>query len=197
MKRIHPRRYFRKLRRWFHNCSFVLSCRCKGIKVSIGDNTILSHCSVHGDRTCEIIIEDNCSISYSSFRFYGEGGRIIIGERTTINSFSGARTSFFVRGKTSIEIGKNCLIAHTVDISTTDFHAVLDSVGSVMNTDSSVIIGNHVWIGKRVTINKGARIPDESIVGASSVVTKGFSDSNVLIAGNPATVKKQSVGWQR
>lgn len=197
MKRIHPRRYFRKLRRWFHNCSFVLSCRCKGIKVSIGDNTILSHCSVHGDKTCEIIIEDNCSISYSSFRFYGEGGRIIIRERTGINSFSSGRTSFFVRGKTCIEIGKDCLIAHTVDIATTDFHSVLDSDRRVMNADSSVIIGNHVWIGKRVTINKGSRIPDESIVGASSVVTKGFFECNVLIAGNPAMVKKHGVDWQR
>lgn len=89
------------------------------------------------------------------------------------------------------------MIAHSVEISTTDFHSVLDHDGSVMNEDSSVVIGDHVWIGKRVTINKGVKIPNDSVIGASSVVTKVFSTPRVVIAGNPASVKKQDISWRR
>ncbi len=85
------------------------------------------------------------------------------------------------------------MIAHSVEISTTDFHSVHDCDGKVTNADASVVIGDHVWIGKRATINKGAMIPNDSVVGASSVVTKAFTNPNVLIAGNPAMIKKQGI----
>lgn len=197
MKFIHPRRIFRRLRHLCNNWSFARSCRRKGIKVSIGNNCSLNHCFVKGDGQCEIIIEDDCSINYCSFLFYRLGGRIIIRKGTTINASLGARVCLFVRGETFVEIGNNCLIAHSVDISTTDFHTVYDADGLVMNPDSSVVIGDRVWIGKRTTINKGVVLPCDSIVGASSVVTKAFTTPNVLIAGNPATIKKQGIAWRK
>ena len=122
---------------------------------------------------------------------------IIVHDSTVVNASSGARTCLFVRGETSIEIGRCSLIAHSVDISTTDFHSVFDSNGIIMNADQDVEIGEHVWIGKRVTINKGSVIPNDSVVGASSVVTKSFSTPNVVIAGNPATVRKQNICWSK
>lgn len=173
------------------------SCKRKGISVSVGDNCIINRCFVKGKGECEIIIEDNCSLDYCSFLFYGGEGKVIIHQGTTINSSKGARTCLYVRGETFIEIGKNCLIAHSVDICTTDFHTVYDVEGVVVNTDSSVVIGDHVWIGKRSTINKGVMIPNDSIIGASSVVTKAFTTPNVLIAGNPATIKKHGISWQK
>lgn len=194
---IHPRKCFRSLCCQFHSWTFLLSCRRKGVNVSIGNNCVLNHCFIKSSGQSEIIIEDNCSLDYCSFLFYGGGGSVIIHQGTTINSSKGARTCLYVRGETSIEIGKNCLIAHSVDICTTDFHKVFDGEGGVMNIDSSVVIGEHVWIGKRATINKGVRIPSDSIVGASSVVTKAFTIPNVLIAGNPAVIRKQGITWKR
>lgn len=190
---IHPRRFRRLLRNWL----FYLACRRQGVGVSIGNNCNLNQCKIKGSNNCEIVIEGSCSINYCNFHFYGEGGRIIIREGTVINSSKRVRTNMFVRGKTYIDIGKNCLIAHSVDISTTDFHTVLNSDGVKTNSDSSVAVGDHVWIGKRVTITKGVVIPSESIVGASSVVTKQFFSPNVVIAGNPAVVKKQGITWCR
>ena len=173
------------------------SCQRMGVRVKIGENSVLNHCHVKGTSGCEIIIEDNCSINYCSFGFYRGGGRIIFHEGTTVNPSSKSTTHLFVRGETVIEVGRSCLIAHSVEISTTDFHSVLDHDGSVMNEDSSVVIGDHVWIGKRVTINKGVKIPNDSVIGASSVVTKVFSTPRVVIAGNPASVKKQDISWRR
>jgi len=66
-----------------------------------------------------------------------------------------------------------------------------------MNKDSSIVIGDHVWIGKRATINKGVRISNDSVVGASSVVTKAYNTQNVLIAGNPAIIRKHDITWRK
>ena len=194
---FHLRRSFRRLSHLLHCRSFMSSCKRNGISVSVGDNCIINRCFVKGKGKCQIVIEDNCSLDYCSFLFYGDEGKIIIHQGTTINSSKGARQGLYVRGKTFVEIGKNCLIAHSVDICTTDFHTVYDIDGGVMNKDSSVVIGDHVWIGKRATINKGVRISNDSIVGASSVVTKSFMTSNVLIAGNPAIIRKQDITWRK
>lgn len=176
---------------------FLRSCHRNGIKAEIGHNCVLDHCFVKGNSGCEIVIEDNCALSYCSFLFYGKGGRIILHDSTIVNASSVARTCLYVRGSTGIEIGRCCLIAHSVDISTTDFHSVFDGEGAIMNPDQDVVVGAFVWIGKRATINKGSVIPRYSVVGASSVVTKAFTTPNVLIAGNPATIKRQGITWRK
>jgi serine acetyltransferase len=43
---------------------------------------------------------------------------------------------------------------------------------------------------------KNAKIPNDCVVGACSVVAKAFDDSNVVIAGNPAKVIREDVLWQ-
>ena len=44
---------------------------------------------------------------------------------------------------------------------------------------------------------KNTQVADNSIIGAASVVTKKFNDSNVIIAGNPAKVIKGDITWER
>ena len=46
-------------------------------------------------------------------------------------------------------------------------------------------------------ILKNSEIQEESVVGACSVVAKKFDEKNVVIAGNPASVKKQDISWRR
>ena len=53
-------------------------------------------------------------------------------------------------------------------------------------------VGQGVYIGARSTLI-GCSIPDRAMVGAGSVVNKSFAteDYRLLIAGNPAIVKKR------
>lgn len=51
------------------------------------------------------------------------------------------------------------------------------------------IIGDDVWIGRRVMIMPGVKIGSHAIIGAGAVVTKDVPEWAV-VAGNPATVKK-------
>lgn len=53
-----------------------------------------------------------------------------------------------------------------------------------------VIIGEDVWVGANATILPGVTIDDFSVVAAGSVVTKNVP-SGVLVAGNPAVIKKK------
>ena len=56
-----------------------------------------------------------------------------------------------------------------------------------------VVIGNNVWIGTRAIILPGCHIGSNVIIGAGAVVTKNFPN-DVLITGNPATIKKYLKG---
>ena len=53
-----------------------------------------------------------------------------------------------------------------------------------------VIIGDDVWVGANSTILPGVTIGDFSVVAAGSVVIKDIP-SGVLVAGNPAIIKKR------
>ena len=62
-----------------------------------------------------------------------------------------------------------------------------------MNRDETakpVRLGDNVWLGDRSTVLKGVTIGDNSIVAASSVVTKDVP-ANVIVAGNPAVIVRE------
>ena len=98
--------------------------------------------------------------------------------------------------RNKLKIGSNCTFAGGIRIWG-DGHAILDnSTGQVLNEPKGCItIGNHVWIGENVAITKNAGIPDDSIVGIQSVVSKKFTENHVVIAGNPAAIVKHGVSW--
>lgn len=50
-----------------------------------------------------------------------------------------------------------------------------------------VIIGNHCWIGARVTVLPGVKIEDGAIIAAGSVVTKSVPRC-AIVGGNPAKI---------
>lgn len=44
---------------------------------------------------------------------------------------------------------------------------------------------------------KGTKISNDSVVGTGSILTKCFTEPNVLIVGNPAQIKKREIHWER
>ena len=194
---IHPRRLFRGVFRLLSNLPFLLCCKLHRVDVVIGQNSFLKRCSVKTkDGYGKLIIGDNCSIKDTIFRYYDMGGLIVINDKVRINARPEAKTQLSVKGETKIEIGERCLLSNTIDIATTDWHCILDEQGERTNLDKDVYIGRHVWIGRKAMIGKGVSIPENSVIGAGSVVTKSFDEGNVIIAGNPAKVRKDHVNWK-
>ena len=113
---------------------------------------------------------------------------------------------FYVNGKLNIEfcdntkvhIGQDCMFSYGILIRTGDGHKITTLKSSKrINPNQDVFIGNHVWIAGNAVILKGAYIPDNTIVGAASLVNKKFTTKNTVVAGIPADVKKRGVKWER
>ena len=124
-----------------------------------------------------------------------ETNRVVIGDelKTTamVNILLG-------HGGGDVIIGDDCMFAVDVVFRTGDFHTIYSTDdGRVLNFNQSINIGNHVWLGERVLVLKGARVSDNSIVGARSLVNKKFEQSNIIIAGVPARIVKENVNWDK
>ena len=92
-----------------------------------------------------------------------------------------------------VEIGEGTIIGGGALIIDTDFHPRLADGNwgtDPRSVSKPIVIGKKCFIGARAIILKGVRIGDGSVVGAGSVVTKDVS-AGTIVAGNPATVKKQ------
>lgn len=95
---------------------------------------------------------------------------------------------YFQNFSAKIILGDNVYIAPNVGIITAnhDFENLNSHVDGL-----DVIIGNNCWIGMNAVILPGVRLANNIIVGAGAVVTKSFTEENIVIGGNPARFIKK------
>lgn len=105
---------------------------------------------------------------------------IYIGDNTVINNHSS-----IICNSTKIEIGKKCIIGINFQCYDNDFH----NLSATGREKHEPFKDYPVKIGDNVIILKGVTIGDNSVIGASSVVTKSC-ENNSIIAGNPAVFIK-------
>ncbi len=110
-------------------------------------------------------------------------GSLIVGSRTVF----GHHVTIGVRE--SVIIGCDCLIAEMVSIRDHDhgFHDAAMPMREQEPLVASVVIGDDVWIGSKVTITRGVHIGQGAIVGANSVVTYDVA-AGAIVGGVPARV---------
>ena len=119
-------------------------------------------------------------------------GSLKIGRWTSFN----ARMLINIHEPSNVTIGRDCLFASDVTISTSPVHKILDkTTGERLNPAASISIADHVWVSARASLFGGADIGKDSVVGHSTYVSKAFPDSSV-IAGSPAKVIRSNVTWE-
>ena len=136
----------------------------------------------------------------SAVRNWGEKSynpKLIIGDNTTIGS------SFFATCINEIIIEKNVLISDMVFISDHihDYFSVREPIlRQKLKFKGKVLIKEGSFIGINAVIMPGVIIGRNSVVGASSVVTKNVPDYYV-VTGNPAKpikkYNKNTKKWER
>jgi len=113
-----------------------------------------------------------------------EGGAINIGENCFIN-----RGCYF-DASGEIRLGRCVTVGHGVALVTASHEIGRPDCRAGEVKAKSVNVGDGVWIGANAIILPGVSIGSGSIIGAGAVVVHDVPP-NVLVAGNPAIVKKQ------
>lgn len=150
------------------NVSFnghIIIDRFKGSYIEIGDNCTFNSHPIFNPRGCR-----QCIIHTAK-----DFARIVIGKNSGFSGIS-------IVARKEIVIGENVMVGADTQIGDTDDH------NEILGTeDSSVHIGNNVFIGMHCMILKGVTIGDNSIIAAGSVVTKDIP-ANSIAGGVPCKV---------
>jgi acetyltransferase-like isoleucine patch superfamily enzyme len=165
--------------KFFARCrgvEFLGSCRMMGrpkFKLYPGTRVIVGDgCQFLSGHTDNLIgINRPCIVSV-----YNPGTIVKIGEDS---GFSGTVIGAFA----GITIGAHVKCGANTLITDGDWHPEDPRSGE----PRPVVIGDNVWLGVGVMVLKGAKIGDNTIIGANSVVT-GEIPANVVAAGNPCKV---------
>lgn len=94
----------------------------------------------------------------------------------------------YIQATNKIYVGTNVIHAVGLKIITSN-HEFLDFTKHT--TNKPVIIGDNCWLGANVTILPEVELGNHVIVAAGSVVTKSFSEDNIIIGGVPAKIIKR------
>jgi len=137
-----------------------------------------------------VIFKGHAYIGYGSKICVGKNGVLVLGENFTIIEKSEIISNL------KIEFGNYCLLSWGVLVMDDDFHNIMDCNDRILNNPSPILIGDKVWIGCRSLVLKGATIPNGSVIGANSLVSKKLDDSNGLYVGSPAKLVKADIIWR-
>ena len=132
--------------------------------------------------------DSSCQIDVRAWR----AASLFVGEQATINN---AR---IVLDDGQAYIGPDAMLSDEILIQAGDQHSIwdLDTMKVVNKQQRPILVGEHVWIGRRVTLLAGAVIGCGSIVGASSVATREVPEFSAAV-GVPARVVKERITWSR
>lgn len=169
-----------------------------------GKNSVVKIYEKTNFKNCNFSLGNDCYIEIGKTKYNVSNlgistrysSRVLIGKDF---SCCGCNFELHDEANSEINIGADCQFSYGINIRTSDGHTIYEvDTGKVLNVPKSrVVIGNHVWLGLNTKILKDVQIADNSIVGASSVVTKNFEEPNVILAGIPAKIVKHGVSWDR
>lgn len=96
----------------------------------------------------------------------------------------------------NITFGNDCLLSWDVLVMDTDEHPLYDTDGHRINPDKPIVVGNHVWVGCKCVLLKGAVIPNNTVVAAGTLLKRGFEGENLVIGGDLPSIIKRDVRWE-
>ncbi|WP_180116273.1 DapH/DapD/GlmU-related protein [Acinetobacter sp. YH12140] len=171
-------------RQQFYNLAFGTKFRYFGKactveisgQVKIGQNVYI------GDHV-SLIVEQGASLEIADNSFIGEscyikcfGGKVSIGKDVSINSKS------YINGCGGVSIGDNTRIGtQSIIIASNHKFGEPDVLVKDAITKQGVRLGQNIWLGARVTVLDGVKIPSDSVIGACSLVSKPLPESGVYV----------------
>ena len=164
----------------------------------MGDHSLVCYpCSLQGGGNKRIIIGDYTALDghvvLGCWEKFGEqifNPEIVIGDYCRIGEYSQ------ITACNKITIGDGLLTGRFVYIGDNAHGGLSWDEANIppskrrLVSKGSIVIGNNVWIGDRVSIFGGVSVGDNVIIGAGSIVTHDIP-SNSIAVGAPAKIIKQ------
>jgi len=98
-------------------------------------------------------------------------------------------SNIYINGSNGITIHNSCLITNSVKIISGNHN--INDFDAPSVEENPIRVDANCWLGTNSVILPGVHLRESTIVGAGSVVTKSFNQSNIMIAGNPAKILKK------
>ena len=125
----------------------------------------------------------------------GHGSKISVrGHLELGDKFNITAESTIVSAK-EIRFGDDCLLSWDVLVMDTDEHPIYNKENERINENRPIVVGNHVWIGCKCMLLKGAELPDNTILAAGTQLRTAFQGEEQIIGGNPPSILKREVHW--
>jgi acetyltransferase-like isoleucine patch superfamily enzyme len=173
----------------------TIKLRGRNNRLIIGEDATLTHCEIRLDGE-DNLIEIGQNVRFSSGKIYlsgTSGQHIRIGADTTVEG-----AYLLVDEAASIDIGRDCMFSTEIIMRTGDKHSIFDvGSGERINCSRDIRIADRVWIGRDVTVLKGAILLPETVVATRSLVSSAFGEGECVVAGAPARIIKRGVRWDR
>lgn len=154
-------------------------------QISLGSGVLIddgASLDVRGD-DASLVIEDRVSIGRLT-TVAAKGGHITLKRGCNIGSYCRVATNSRVEVGESVLVGAYCYIGpgnHTGEGEDKPM------ISQPMDIRGGVTIGDHAWLGARVTVLDGVRIGQHAIIGAHSFVKDDVPDWGIAV-GTPARV---------
>lgn len=143
-----------------------------------------------------VSIQGKLKIYGSGYHVFGPGVSLNIwkdGVLSIGNNFSVApHLRIFVSN--AIEIGDNNMWSFYNLVMDTDAHPIYNKEGYLINHPQKIMFGDKCWLGAYCKILKGANIPEGSVIGAGSTVTKTLTNKNCIYIGHK--LHKEDTNWK-
>ena len=136
------------------------------------------------------------TVSFGGKASIGHGSKISVrGNLFFGDGFNMTAESTIVCAK-EIRFGDDCLLSWDILVMDTDEHSLYNKDNERINPDKPIVVGDHVWIGCKCVLLKGAVVPNNTVIAAGTLLTSSFAGEHQVIGGNPPTVLKHDIRWE-
>lgn len=146
-----------------------------------------------GEKTF-LSISDEAGLVFNGKAVISKGCKIIVDSRLEIGDNFFCNSNCIINAGKEIVIGDNCTVGWRTTILDGDGHKIFYKE-KYQSTYEPIRIEDRVWLASDVTILKGCKISEGSVVATKACISKSFSEKNILIGGYNKILKK-NITWE-